>query len=454
MAINSIVNVLGGGGSRGVTRLVAGTNVTLSPASGVGVVTINSSGGGGGGYTSVNAYADLPVTVDTPAVGTIYAVLTSSGIWLINYHPLGLYERTANNGVLADWTYMSAFPDAFSDANFQVYDDADTTKLLKVNLGGGASGKVMTLVCSPTADRSVTFPDATCTLLYSGGPLGTPSSGVGTNLTGTGAGFTAGAATILATARAIYGNNFDGSAALAQIIASTYGGTGNGFTKFSGPTTAERTKTLRDASDTILELGGSYTPTGTWTSLTLVTPVLGTPASGTLTNCTGLPTAGLVANAVTNAKLAQMANATIKGRTTAGTGDPEDMTAAQTAAITQGDGLTTTLTGFRGIPQNSQSTAYTIVAADHGKHIYHPSADTTARTITIDSNANLALPIGFVFTVINDSSAGVITIAITSDTLVLAGAGTTGSRTLAANGVATAIKITSTRWQINGTGLT
>jgi hypothetical protein len=47
-----------------------------------------------------------------------------------------------------------------------------------------------------------------------------------------------------------------------------------------------------------------------------------------------------------------------------------------------------------------------------------------------------------------------MTIAITSDTLVLAGAGTTGSRTLAASGIATAVKMTSTRWMINGTGLT
>ena len=59
-------------------------------------------------------------------------------------------------------------------------------------------------------------------------------------------------ATTLATARSIYGNNFDGSAALTQIIASTYGGTGNGFTKFSGATTAEKTYTLPDASATIL----------------------------------------------------------------------------------------------------------------------------------------------------------------------------------------------------------
>lgn len=112
-------------------------------------------------------------------------------------------------------------------------------------------------------------------------------------------------ATALQTARAIYGNNFDGTAALTQIIASTYGGTGNGFTKFSGPTTTEKTKTLIDANDTILELSGSYTPTGTWTSLTMVTPVLGTPTSGNLANCT-FPTlnqntsgsAGSVANSL------------------------------------------------------------------------------------------------------------------------------------------------------------
>jgi hypothetical protein len=69
------------------------------------------------------------------------------------------------------------------------------------------------------------------------------------------------------------------------------------------------------------------------TSPTLVTPVLGTPTSGTLTNCTGLPTAGIVNDAVTNAKLANMATATFKGRTTSGTGDPEDLTATQATAL-------------------------------------------------------------------------------------------------------------------------
>lgn len=110
--------------------------------------------------------------------------------------------------------------------------------------------------------------------------------------------------------------------------------------------------------------------------------------------------------------------------------------------------------GYLGIPQNSQSADYTTVLTDSGKHIYHPSADTNARTWTIDSNANVTYPIGTAITFINDTSAGVITIAITSDTLVFAGNGSTGSRTLAASGIATAVKITSTRWMISGTGLT
>ena len=109
--------------------------------------------------------------------------------------------------------------------------------------------------------------------------------------------------------------------------------------------------------------------------------------------------------------------------------------------------------GYLGIPQNSQSADYTLVLTDSGKHIYHPGADTTPRTWTIPANASVAFPIGTAVTFVNDTSAGAITIAITSDTLVLAGAGTTGSRTLAANGIATAVKITSTRWMISGTGL-
>lgn len=114
----------------------------------------------------------------------------------------------------------------------------------------------------------------------------------------------------------------------------------------------------------------------------------------------------------------------------------------------------TTAVGFRTIPQNSQSAGYTCTLDDSGKHILHPSADTTARTFTIPANISVAYPIGTAITFVNQASAGVVTISITTDTMRLARAGTTGSRTLAANGVATAIKLTATEWIVSGSGLT
>lgn len=107
---------------------------------------------------------------------------------------------------------------------------------------------------------------------------------------------------------------------------------------------------------------------------------------------------------------------------------------------------------FSNIPQNSQSAAYTTVLADAGKCIYHPVADNNARTFTIDSNANVAYPVGTVLVFVNEVN--VVTISITSDTLTFQGPGTTGSRSLAANGIAFAYKVASTKWVISGTGLT
>ena len=109
--------------------------------------------------------------------------------------------------------------------------------------------------------------------------------------------------------------------------------------------------------------------------------------------------------------------------------------------------------GFRNIPQNSQSAAYTLVLADAGKHIFHPSGDANARTYTIPANSSVAYPIGTAVTFVN-MTAEVVTIAITSDTMYLAKDGTTGSRSLAQYGSATALKITSTNWLISGNALT
>lgn len=148
--------------------------------------------------------------------------------------------------------------------------------------------------------------------------------------------------------------------------------------------------------------------------------------------------------------------------TASGVGDVVGPASAVADRVATFDGTTgklikdggATIAEVRSIPQNSQSAAYTLVLADAGKHILHPSADTTARIWTIPANSSVAFPIGSAVTFVNQDAAGVITIAITTDTMRLAGAGTTGSRTLAANGFATALKVTATEWIINGAGLT
>jgi len=113
----------------------------------------------------------------------------------------------------------------------------------------------------------------------------------------------------------------------------------------------------------------------------------------------------------------------------------------------------TNAVGFLTLPINSQSAAYTTVLADSGKIIFHPSTDANARTYTIPANASVAYPVGTTLTFINMTSQ-VVTIAITTDTMYLSSAGTTGSRSLAQYGSATAIKMTSTTWLISGSGLT
>ena len=105
------------------------------------------------------------------------------------------------------------------------------------------------------------------------------------------------------------------------------------------------------------------------------------------------------------------------------------------------------------IPVNQQSIAYTAVLSDAGGCIQHPSSDTLARTFTIPSNAAVPYSIGTTISFQNQTSAGVITIAINSDTLTFLPGGQTGSRTLTAPGLVTAFKDTATSWVISGTGL-
>ena len=189
----------------------------------------------------------------------------------------------------------------------------------------------------------------------------------------------------------------------ASVTLNTLGAIGVG----SSPSYGSSGNVLISAGSTAAPAWGAVTvPSGaTITSPTLVTPALGTPTSGTLSSCTV-------------------------------------------------DG--TDAVGFRNIPQNAQTGNYTMVLADSGKHIYHASG-AGAATYTIPAASSVAYPIGTAITFIN-LSATAISIAITTDTMYLSSAGTTGTRTLAQYGSATALKVSGVSssgiWVISGSGLT
>lgn len=103
--------------------------------------------------------------------------------------------------------------------------------------------------------------------------------------------------------------------------------------------------------------------------------------------------------------------------------------------------------------QSSKSADYTLVLGDANSEIFHPSTDNNARTFTIPANGSVAFPIGTIVTFVNRAATSQI-LAITTDTMYLAGSTTTGSRTLGVNSLVTAHKVEATVWIVSGAGLT
>jgi len=135
------------------------------------------------------------------------------------------------------------------------------------------------------------------------------------------------------------------------------------------------------------------------TSPTLVTPILGTPTSGTLSNCTV-------------------------------------------------DG--TNKVGYINAPQ---STNTTLALTGQGKHVYFTGGSTA--TLSVPTNASVAFPTGTTILVVNNNS-GNLTIqnATSGVSFQLANGASATSRTVATKGMATLLYVGSDTWYVSGAGVT
>ena len=111
---------------------------------------------------------------------------------------------------------------------------------------------------------------------------------------------------------------------------------------------------------------------------------------------------------------------------------------------------------FAGFPNSPGTTVlqtgnYTLVITDAQTSLSNFSG--VNRTATIPANSAVPFPVGTLL-ILTNGGAGVFSVAITSDTLILAGTSTTGTRSLAANGFMFLFKQFPTQWISWGAGLT
>ena len=110
-----------GSGGGGVTSIIAGTNITISPIGGTGAVTINASGGGGGDVTEVTSATTNQITVanstgPNPAISAVTAAISNGGTGLATADQIHTFVTTQTDEIDADTSGNAATATLAADA--------------------------------------------------------------------------------------------------------------------------------------------------------------------------------------------------------------------------------------------------------------------------------------------------------------------------------------------------
>jgi hypothetical protein len=274
----------------------------------------------------------------------------------------------------------------------------------------------------PTADRTITLPDRSGTVITDG------DTGTVTN-------------TMLA-----------GSIALSKLVSLTsgniiIGSAGNVATAVAvtGDVTITNAGVTAIAADTIVNADIN-------SSAAIAFSKLASLSSGSLLvgNASNVATAVTMSGdvTITNAGVAAIASGVIvdadvnASAAIAGTKIAPDFGSQNIATTgTSSDGKG----NLRSIPQNAQTAAYTLVAADAGKHI-----SITTGGVTIPSGV---FSTGDAITVYNNSGSNQTITQGASTTVRQGGTANTGNRTLAQYGLATILCVASNTFVISGAGV-
>ncbi len=214
----------------------------------------------GNAITSINGLTNSVQTFAIGTAGSNFSISSSGSIHTFNLPDASLINRGALT--FTDWNTFNGKENSltFSTGLTRTGNTITVNTSQNINRLSNLTTNGLIKTSGSVGDLSI----ATAGTDYLAGTAGL-ATGILKSTTGTGvlsiagaADFpilnqnTTGSAATLTTPRNIHGGSFNGSADVTNIINSNFGGTGNGFTKFTGPNTTEKTLTLPNANALIL----------------------------------------------------------------------------------------------------------------------------------------------------------------------------------------------------------